>query len=330
MGLFNVLKAAFMYKKEVKKIEETYPNFFDFLKDYGYVRLADSGIAIEEKYLTSRCITSDYNVRYKCDKVIRFTLVYRKNADLVAVCKQFKAVTGLDLFMPSEMEQFQYITIYGWRYYGDKNKRYYASLVFGFGEKWCLPSFRNYTIHINSSFSIGGMEESIERGMSKDYFINYYISFIKKVVEDLIDDIKWYHELKNHEGGWYVKNILLKYKDKIPALYWGDEEVTIPDWMKKTKSKKNISTKAVIENSWSLVNFAKEYGPKVQIANCTNRKTGNTFKCVVFGEEDNRTFVAFSSKLGELTAKEMIERKHQLKVKKWIKGNEEGFTLYQD
>lgn len=98
---------------------------------------------------------------------------------------------------------------------------------------------------------------------------------------------------------------------------------------KRKKSNNNEDSKTIIIQTWSLLDFAKEYGPKVHIANCSNNKTDDKFKCVVFGEEDNRTFVAFSSKLGELTAKEMIERKHQLKIKKWSKGNKEGFTLYE-
>lgn len=99
--------------------------------------------------------------------------------------------------------------------------------------------------------------------------------------------------------------------------------------LKKAAEEEEKRKKTIIVQTWSLLDFAKEYGPKVHIANCINNKTGDKFKCVVFGEEDNRTFVAFSSKLGELTAKEMKERKHQLKVKKWSKGNEEGFTLYE-
>lgn len=98
---------------------------------------------------------------------------------------------------------------------------------------------------------------------------------------------------------------------------------------KRKKANNNEDSKTIIIQTWSLLDFAKEYGPKVQIADFINNKTGDKFKCVVFGEKDNRTLVAFSSKLGELTAKEMIERKHQLKVKKWSKGNEEGFTLYE-
>lgn len=98
---------------------------------------------------------------------------------------------------------------------------------------------------------------------------------------------------------------------------------------KRKKTNNNEDSKTIIIQTWSLLDFAKKYGPKVHIANCSNNKTGDKFKCVVFGEEDNRTFVAFSSKLGELTAKEMIERKHQLKVKKWSKDKEEGFTLYE-
>lgn len=74
------------------------------------------------------------------------------------------------------------------------------------------------------------------------------------------------------------------------------------------------ATVSTIKNSWSLLAFAKEFGPKVQIAHCTSKETGEKFKCVAFGEGEDLTFVAFSSKLGELTPKEMAAQKDNLQV----------------
>lgn len=68
-----------------------------------------------------------------------------------------------------------------------------------------------------------------------------------------------------------------------------------------------------IKNSWSLISFAKEFGaPK--LAECSNHDTGETFKCLAFGERDNLTFVSFSRNLGELTAKEVAQQKNDLQV----------------
>lgn len=69
-----------------------------------------------------------------------------------------------------------------------------------------------------------------------------------------------------------------------------------------------------IEN-WSLVDFTKKYGPKVALGTCTNKTTGEQYKACSFTQEDGtRTYVSFFSKLGELTASEILERKEDLKV----------------
>lgn len=327
MGLFNIIKAAFMYKNEVKEIEKAYPKFFNFLKDYGYVCMADSNIWIEDKFLTSRSINSNCNLTYNYGKVVRFMLVYRKNADLVAVCRQFKTATGLTLFMPSEMEQFQYIVIYGWRNYSGYNKNYNASLVFGFGDEWCLPFFRDGRMHINSSFSTGGMKTYIEYGITKEMIIKDYNSFIKKVVEDLINSIKWHHidTIKYGKEGWYIDKMKGKYENKIPSLYYKEEEISIPNTLKK---KKDLSKSFTTVQIWSLLDFAREHG-KMQVGSFINKETQETWKSCIFTLNDVKTFVAFSSKLGELTPKEIAERKNQLKVAKWIKEDKEGYILYE-
>lgn len=70
-----------------------------------------------------------------------------------------------------------------------------------------------------------------------------------------------------------------------------------------------------IKNSWSLIAFAKSHG-KMQIGQFTNAETGDTFKsCIFTNPEDNsRCFVAFSSKLGELTPAEIKAQKDELQV----------------
>lgn len=63
---------------------------------------------------------------------------------------------------------------------------------------------------------------------------------------------------------------------------------------------------------WTLDEFTNEFGPKMQVKEYANGKTGDLFKSCVFSKGKTRTFVAFSSKLGELTKKEILEMKDEL------------------
>lgn len=70
-----------------------------------------------------------------------------------------------------------------------------------------------------------------------------------------------------------------------------------------------------IKNSWSLMSFARSHG-KMQVAPFVNKDTGEAFKSCVFTDPDDqsRTFVSFSSNLGELTPQEIKDRKDSLQV----------------
>lgn len=78
-----------------------------------------------------------------------------------------------------------------------------------------------------------------------------------------------------------------------------------------------------IVNSWSLIGFAQAHG-KMQIGSFTSvdAQTGEVkhFKSCVFTDptnpdnKTNKTFVSFSSKLGELTPREISEQKDNLQV----------------
>lgn len=72
--------------------------------------------------------------------------------------------------------------------------------------------------------------------------------------------------------------------------------------------------KPKIIKTWSLISFAKEFGPKMQVGEFVNSETQKHFKCCIFTKDDTKTYVAFSSKLGELTPKEIVERKNSLIV----------------
>lgn len=90
-----------------------------------------------------------------------------------------------------------------------------------------------------------------------------------------------------------------------------------------------------IKNSWSLMAFAKSHG-KMQVGDFTNGDTGESFKsCIFTSPEDNsRTFVAFSSKLGELSPREIAEQKDSLQVVELESGNyslcKQGANSWQD
>lgn len=67
---------------------------------------------------------------------------------------------------------------------------------------------------------------------------------------------------------------------------------------------------------WTLDEFTCEFGPKMQVKEYANGKTGDLFKSCVFTKGKTRTFVSFSSKLGEHTKKELLDMKDELIVMK--------------
>ena len=77
-----------------------------------------------------------------------------------------------------------------------------------------------------------------------------------------------------------------------------------------------------IVNSWSLISFAKGFGPKMQVGEFINKDTGEPFSSCIFTDKDGeKTFVAFSSNLGELTPREIAKMKNDLQVVKLESGN---------
>lgn len=77
----------------------------------------------------------------------------------------------------------------------------------------------------------------------------------------------------------------------------------------------NASQNVGIRNSWSLIDFAKSHG-KMKVTNeLTNSNTGETFKsCAFVAPGGAVTLVGFSSKLGELTPKQIAAQKDTLQV----------------
>ena len=74
------------------------------------------------------------------------------------------------------------------------------------------------------------------------------------------------------------------------------------------------ATTVGIKNSWSLISFAKTHG-RMKVAPFVNKETGECFKSCAFLDSDGEiTLVAFSSKLGELTPKQIAAQKDDLQV----------------
>lgn len=68
-----------------------------------------------------------------------------------------------------------------------------------------------------------------------------------------------------------------------------------------------------IVDSCSLLTFAK--GKRMQVGAFVNKETSDTFKSCIFTDASgDRCFVAFSSKLGELSPREIAARKNELQV----------------
>lgn len=74
------------------------------------------------------------------------------------------------------------------------------------------------------------------------------------------------------------------------------------------------ATVSTIKNSWSLIAFAKEFGPKMQVGEFVNKETGEDFKSCIFTNGETRTFVTFSSKMGPLSPREIAAKKNELQV----------------
>lgn len=90
-----------------------------------------------------------------------------------------------------------------------------------------------------------------------------------------------------------------------------------------------------IKNSWTLMAFAKSHG-KMQLGEFKNKETDESFKSCIFTnpEDGARTFVAFSSNLGELSASEIVASKNELQVVELESGNcylcRQGSNAWQD
>ena len=104
-----------------------------------------------------------------------------------------------------------------------------------------------------------------------------------------------------------------------------NEEIT--EYTNNTPAQKEQQAPPAIIQSWSLIEFARKHG-KMQVGTFIHKETKEVFKSCIFTASDGtKTYVAFSSKMGELTPKEIALRKDSLRVAQLESGN---YSLYED
>lgn len=74
--------------------------------------------------------------------------------------------------------------------------------------------------------------------------------------------------------------------------------------------------------SWTLMQFAKSFGPKMQVGEFKNNESEEVFKSCIFTKPDGeKTFVSFSSKMGPLTPAQIASSKNDLQVIQYTSGS---------
>lgn len=71
----------------------------------------------------------------------------------------------------------------------------------------------------------------------------------------------------------------------------------------------------VFIEDYPLLEFAKKFGPKMQVGEFTDSE-GKIFHKCRFINGNTETWISFFSQMGELTASEIAQKKHELKVGK--------------
>lgn len=81
----------------------------------------------------------------------------------------------------------------------------------------------------------------------------------------------------------------------------------------------------VFEESWTLLDFARKYGPNMQVYTSTKANGYRPF-CRFIKKDGTITYVRFFSQLGILTASEISKRKNELYIGKVVSSG--NFYLY--
>lgn len=144
-------------------------------------------------------------------------------------------------------------------------------------------TFEGHDIHIEKDFY-----HSYDQTMMYNEIVVPYMKDVMETVNNSLDE-----EDEDND------------KNQEPSVFNPSEQT---DSLPQEKEK----SKPTIIKTWTLISFAKEFGPKMQVGEFVNSETQKHFKSCIFTKDSIRTFVAFSSKVGELTPKEIVERKNSL------------------
>lgn len=122
---------------------------------------------------------------------------------------------------------------------------------------------------------------------------------------DISIEKNFYH---SYDQTMMYDEIMIPYMKKVAEII--DNSLKKED-NKETTNKEPLKPKII--KTWSLLDFAREFG-KMQVGEFINSETQEHFKSCIFTKDNTKTFVAFCSKLGVLTPKEIVERKNSLIV----------------
>lgn len=186
-------------------------------------------------------------------------------------------------------------------------------------QKKYVPNYREFLSAIKGMFKFWFC--------SKETLILATIEAILKwdIVANKKLGLKTQEELKQN-----ALNVLKKYlihkevsiDDILPPITDSSSPVSVDlESTKVTSDDKHIEDTSESDDFssikiWTLDEFTNEFGPKMQVKEYANGKTGDLFKSCVFTKGKTRTFVSFSSKLGEHTKKELLDMKDELIVMK--------------
>ena len=149
-----------------------------------------------------------------------------------------------------------------------------------------------------------------------------YVRITTEFDGEEVSCLNFFHQDTNQQDIFNASmtNNLSKVRNFLSEKYLDDDKDTVNENNNKDPLDKANNSLGII-NTWSLLAFAKAHG-KMQVGDFQNKETGEMFKACVFTQPNGtRVFVAFSSKLGELTPKEIVAMKDELVVVQLESGN---------
>lgn len=101
------------------------------------------------------------------------------------------------------------------------------------------------------------------------------------------------------------------------------------------QAKKSLFAPNAFLKVWEFMDFVRTYGPIFKLVTHTNTDTGEIFyTCEVTDKSGKTKSIRFSSQLGELSAKEIAQRKNQLYVGQTNNGKyylyDKNFKAWED